>query len=153
MKIGSNPTSIQKAALPHLLHPGLDRDILIQAQTGSGKTLTYLLPIVQSLLPLCEESFIDRSVGTLAIVLAPTRELARQIYEVFEKLINLALSLKEQNEDGKVQSGGRDGSFQVCCPVVRPKTTKSSDCVKVAPSWSRQREGCWIICKTHPALT
>lgn len=100
MKIGSNPTSIQKAALPHLLHPGLDRDILIQAQTGSGKTLTYLLPIVQSLLPLCEESFIDRSVGTLAIVLAPTRELARQIYEVLESLINLALSLKEQSEDG-----------------------------------------------------
>lgn len=101
MKIGSNPTSIQKAALPHLLHPGLDRDILIQAQTGSGKTLTYLLPIVQSLLPLCEESFIDRSVGTLAIVLAPTRELARQIYEVLEKLVSLALSLKEQNEDGE----------------------------------------------------
>ncbi|SJX66531.1 related to DBP7-RNA helicase required for 60S ribosomal subunit assembly [Sporisorium reilianum f. sp. reilianum] len=101
MNIGSNPTSIQKAALPHLLHPGLDRDILIQAQTGSGKTLTYLLPIVQSLLPLCEESFIDRSVGTLAIVLAPTRELARQIYEVLEKLVSLALSLKEQNEDGE----------------------------------------------------
>ncbi|KAJ1021874.1 hypothetical protein NDA16_003636 [Ustilago loliicola] len=100
MKIGSNPTSIQKAALPYLLHPGLDRDILIQAQTGSGKTLTYLLPIVQSLLPLCEESFIDRSVGTLAIILAPTRELARQIYEVLEKLVSLALSLKEQTEDG-----------------------------------------------------
>lgn len=99
MKIGSNPTSIQQAALPHLLHPGLDRDILIQAQTGSGKTLTYLLPIVQSLLPLCEESFIDRSVGTLAIILAPTRELARQIYEVLEKLVSLALSLKEQNQD------------------------------------------------------
>uniref|UniRef100_V5EWT8 ATP-dependent RNA helicase n=1 Tax=Kalmanozyma brasiliensis (strain GHG001) TaxID=1365824 RepID=V5EWT8_KALBG len=99
MKIGSNPTSIQSAALPHLLHPGLDRDILIQAQTGSGKTLTYLLPIVQSLLPLCEESFIDRSVGTLAIILAPTRELARQIYEVLEKLVSLALSLKEQNEN------------------------------------------------------
>ncbi|GAC95102.1 RNA helicase [Pseudozyma hubeiensis SY62] len=101
MKIGSNPTSIQKAALPHLLHPGLDRDILIQAQTGSGKTLTYLLPIVQSLLPLCEESFIDRSVGTLAIILAPTRELARQIYEVLEKLVSLALSLKEQSEDSE----------------------------------------------------
>lgn len=99
MNIGSNPTAIQKAVLPHLLHPGLDRDILIQAQTGSGKTLTYLLPIVQSLLPLCEESFIDRSVGTLAIVLAPTRELARQIYEVLEKLVSLALSLKEQNQE------------------------------------------------------
>ncbi|KAJ1038054.1 hypothetical protein NDA10_007488 [Ustilago hordei] len=100
MKVGSNPTPIQRAALPHLLHQSLDRDILIQAQTGSGKTLTYLLPIVQSLLPLCQESFIDRSVGTLAIILAPTRELARQIYQVLEKLVSLALSLKEQSQGG-----------------------------------------------------
>ena len=74
------------------------RDVLLQAQTGSGKTLTYLLPILQSLLPLSEESFIDRSVGTLAIVLAPTRELARQIYQVLERLLTLSLSTPEEGE-------------------------------------------------------
>ena len=77
MDIRDKPTEIQRLAIPPLLSapPMPQRDVLIQAQTGSGKTLTYLLPIVQSLLPLSEESFIDRSVGTLAIILAPTREL------------------------------------------------------------------------------
>ena len=95
MAIGTRPTPIQKLALPHLLSSDTSRDIFLQAQTGSGKTLTYLLPIVQSLLPLGQESFIDRSVGTLAIILAPTRELARQIHDVLEKLVSLALTLKD----------------------------------------------------------
>lgn len=103
MSIGSRPTGIQRAALPALLQDDESRDALVHAQTGSGKTLTYLLPIIQSLLPLCTETWIDRSVGTLAIILAPTRELARQIYEVAEKLCQLHLSLREVNkkEDGE----------------------------------------------------
>ncbi|PWZ01238.1 DEAD-domain-containing protein [Testicularia cyperi] len=151
MKIGSNPTSIQKVALPHLLHPGLDRDILIQAQTGSGKTLTYLLPIIQSLLPLCEESFIDRGVGTLAIVLAPTRELARQIYEVLEKLVSLALSLKEQTEGAADQ----DNDAQVAGSVRRTRwlvpgllsggSTKNHE-------KQRLRKGCPIVVSTPGRL-
>ncbi|WFD03214.1 RNA helicase [Malassezia obtusa] len=101
MGVGAQPTEIQRLAVPPLLATPPDatalRDVLIQAQTGSGKTLTYLLPIVQSLLPLSTESFIDRSVGTLAIILAPTRELARQIYTVLEKL--LAMSLATDDAD------------------------------------------------------
>ncbi|PWN29709.1 DEAD-domain-containing protein [Jaminaea rosea] len=108
MSIGSRPTGIQRAALPTLLQDDDSRDALVHAQTGSGKTLTYLLPIIQSLLPLCTETWIDRSVGTLAIILAPTRELARQIYEVAEKLCQLHLSLREQaEEDGDEASAAR----------------------------------------------
>ena len=82
------PTGIQRSALPYLLSAPLEqangpavpiRDVLIQSQTGSGKTLTYLLPIIQTLLPLSRLSYIDRSIGTLAIILAPTKELAQQI--------------------------------------------------------------------------
>lgn len=100
MGIDGRPTEIQRRAIPPLLSapPATMRDVLLQAQTGSGKTLTYLLPILQSLLPLSEESFIDRSVGTLAIVLAPTRELARQIYQVLERLLTLSLSTPEEGE-------------------------------------------------------
>lgn len=96
------PTGIQRKALNFLLPANSSqRDALLHAQTGSGKTLCYLLPILQSLLPLCETSWIDRScLGTLAIILAPTRELARQIYEVAESLVSLHL-------------GGEDGSAQV----------------------------------------
>ncbi|TIC08494.1 DEAD-domain-containing protein [Wallemia mellicola] len=99
------PTPIQKLALPTLLQPTekdsvlSSRDVFIQSQTGSGKTLTYLLPIIQDLLPLGELSFIDRSIGTLAIILAPTRELARQIFDVLENLLHLSLTLKGVPEE------------------------------------------------------
>ncbi|WWC68063.1 uncharacterized protein I206_101982 [Kwoniella pini CBS 10737] len=104
-----NPTGIQRSCLPYMLSSPLDpdqtedtsaplRDVLIQAQTGSGKTLSYLLPIVQTLLPLSKLSYIDRSIGTLAIILAPTRELAQQISKVVEQLISMSLSLDEEDD-------------------------------------------------------
>ena len=115
------PTGIQRSALPYMLASPLDidkrtdfdedeggvkqeepeedlRDIFIQSQTGSGKTLTYLLPIVQTLLPLSRLSYIDRSIGTLAIILAPTRELAQQISKVLEQLLSLSLSSEDDDE-------------------------------------------------------
>lgn len=90
------PTSIQRAALPVLLpkhDPSGDasRDVFLQSQTGSGKTLSFLLPIIQDLLPLSSLSYIDRSIGTLAIIIAPTRELASQISEVLDTLLKLRL--------------------------------------------------------------
>ncbi|OCF38855.1 ATP-dependent RNA helicase DBP7 [Kwoniella heveanensis CBS 569] len=108
-----NPTAIQRSCLPYMLSSPLDpdhdkerdatsnaplRDVLIQAQTGSGKTLSYLLPIVQTLLPLSKLSYIDRSIGTLAIILAPTRELAQQISKVLEQLLSMSLSLDEEDD-------------------------------------------------------
>jgi len=70
------PTPIQEQALP----PGLaGRDVLACAQTGSGKTAAFLLPILQRL--------IARDRGTTrALVLTPTRELAAQIHEHLEQL-------------------------------------------------------------------
>jgi ATP-dependent RNA helicase DDX31/DBP7 len=89
------PTSIQRAVLSLLLsnqtEERANRDVFIQSQTGSGKTLAYLLPIIEDLLPLSSHSYIDRSIGTLAIVIAPTRELAKQISEVLEALLTLRL--------------------------------------------------------------
>src|SRR5437773_3539885 len=65
------PTPIQADAIP----PALEgRDVLACAQTGSGKTAAFLLPILNKL--------IDKPRGTTrALVLAPTRELAAQILE------------------------------------------------------------------------
>jgi ATP-dependent RNA helicase DDX31/DBP7 len=120
------PTGIQKACLPYMLSHPLDvdarvdddddddyetqgtkevavaagpRDVFIQSQTGSGKTLSYLLPVIQALLPLSKLSYIDRSIGTLAIILAPTRELAQQIAKVVESVLTMALSLADDEED------------------------------------------------------
>jgi ATP-dependent RNA helicase DDX31/DBP7 len=88
------PTSIQRASLLALLStrdsPSF-RDAFIQSQTGSGKTLSYLLPILHDLLPLSTNSYIDRSIGTLALIIAPTRELAKQISDVLDVLLKLRL--------------------------------------------------------------
>ena len=70
------PTPIQADAIPPALS---GRDVLACAQTGSGKTAAFLLPILQRL--------IDKPRGrTRALVLAPTRELAAQILEDFNAL-------------------------------------------------------------------
>lgn len=101
----SRPTSVQRAVLSALL-PTLEdaaaRDIFIQSQTGSGKTLSFLLPILQDLLPLSALSYIDRSIGTLAIIIAPTRELAKQISDVLEALLKLRLRAEDDSADGSL---------------------------------------------------
>lgn len=70
-----NPSKIQALVLPHALE---GRDLIGLAQTGSGKTGAFALPILQSLLETPQAFF--------ACVLSPTRELAIQIAEQFEAL-------------------------------------------------------------------
>ena len=88
-----DPTAVQKESIPRLLQE--NSDTFIQAQTGSGKTLAYLLPLVQKLTNLANDmessaARIDRHSGMFAIILAPTRELAKQISVVLEKLLRCA---------------------------------------------------------------
>ncbi|KAG1862974.1 DEAD-domain-containing protein [Suillus tomentosus] len=105
----TKPTSIQRAALPIFTKPSSEdtgaRDVFIQSQTGSGKTMAFLLPIIQDLLPLSTHSYIDRSIGTLAIIIAPTRELAKQISDVLEAL--LTLRLRPDGEQENTESSTR----------------------------------------------
>ena len=70
-----SPTPIQVESIPYALQ---GRDVIGLAQTGSGKTAAFALPILQALLENPQPLF--------AVVLAPTRELAIQIAETFEKL-------------------------------------------------------------------
>ena len=72
----TDPTPIQTRTIPHILE---GRDIVGCAQTGTGKTAAFVLPIVQIL----NENRGSRSIRVLA--LAPTRELAAQINEEFGK--------------------------------------------------------------------
>ncbi|CAL4135053.1 unnamed protein product, partial [Meganyctiphanes norvegica] len=74
-------TMVQKNSIPGIL---AGRDALIKSQTGSGKTLTYALPLIHNLMMLNPK--VKRSDGTLALVIVPTRELALQSYQWFEKL-------------------------------------------------------------------
>ncbi|GAA6152997.1 DEAD/DEAH box helicase [Pseudoteredinibacter isoporae] len=64
-------TPVQEAAIPAVLE---GKDLMVSAATGSGKTLAFLLPVYQRL--LAQDS---PKTGTRALILCPTRELARQI--------------------------------------------------------------------------
>jgi ATP-dependent RNA helicase DDX47/RRP3 len=71
----AKPTNIQRMSIPESLS---GRDVVGLAETGSGKTGAFAIPILQALLANPARLF--------AVVLAPTRELAFQINEVFEAL-------------------------------------------------------------------
>ena len=85
------PTGIQKSSISQLVAE--DSDAFIQSETGSGKTLAYLLPIVQRIMTLTGSggtNDVHRDSGLFAIILAPTRELCKQILVVLERLLGCA---------------------------------------------------------------
>src|SRR5580704_18278368 len=71
------PTPVQALAIEPAL---AGHDVVATAQTGTGKTLAFVLPLLESL------SRTPLEAGIRAIVLSPTRELAMQIEETFSKL-------------------------------------------------------------------
>ncbi|KAF8262814.1 P-loop containing nucleoside triphosphate hydrolase protein [Lactarius quietus] len=109
----STPTSIQRASLLALLPQGdstSPRDAFIQSQTGSGKRLSYLLPVLHDLLPLSTNSYIDRSIGTLARIVALAWELAKQISDVLDS--------KSQNWRGRRNTGYRTKFYAAIAAVA-----------------------------------
>lgn len=71
-KIGiTEPTPIQAQSIPLILN---GKDVIARAQTGTGKTLAFLLPILEKINP--------RQLEVQALILSPTRELALQITEI-----------------------------------------------------------------------
>jgi ATP-dependent RNA helicase RhlE len=70
------PTPVQVAAIPDAL---AGKDVLATAQTGTGKTLAFLIPIIEHLLQ-------NEAVGIAALVLVPTRELAMQVVGQYNAL-------------------------------------------------------------------
>jgi ATP-dependent RNA helicase RhlE len=65
----SVPTPVQAAAIPEAL---AGKDVIATAQTGTGKTLAFLVPVIEKL-------FAQKTLGITALVLVPTRELAMQV--------------------------------------------------------------------------
>ena len=93
------PTPIQAQAIPHVL---ARRDVLGIAQTGTGKTAAFVLPMITML-----EKGRARARMPRTLILEPTRELAAQVYESFEKYgknhkLNVALII------GGVSFGDQD---------------------------------------------
>jgi ATP-dependent RNA helicase RhlE len=76
------PTPVQAQAIPRVLE---GRDLMAGAQTGTGKTAAFALPILQQMAPLANTSASPARHPVRALVLAPTRELAIQVEESFRE--------------------------------------------------------------------
>lgn len=88
------PTSIQQACIPLLLQ---QKDLMGLAQTGTGKTAAFALPLLQA---LSENRTVVKSNHVRALILSPTRELAAQIHD------NIAAYGKELKLSTAVMFGG-----------------------------------------------
>ena len=92
------PTPIQEKAIPHGL---AGKDIVATAQTGTGKTLAFMVPAIEKLLAA-------QSKKPQVVVLVPTRELAMQVHAVYEqlrgKLPHAALVIGGLSEKSQIQS-------------------------------------------------
>ncbi|MFI3185188.1 MAG: DEAD/DEAH box helicase [Methylococcaceae bacterium] len=98
-KLGfEQPTPVQLQAIPLALE---HKDLLVSAETGSGKTAAFLLPTLHHLLSLP-----SRKAGTRALVLTPTRELAQQIFKHCQQLAeftDLKIGLITGGDDFRLQ--------------------------------------------------
>jgi ATP-dependent RNA helicase RhlE len=72
----STPTPVQAAAIPRALE---GKDVIATAQTGTGKTLAFLIPVMEKLSA-------QEGAGIAALVLVPTRELAMQVVAQYDAL-------------------------------------------------------------------
>jgi len=106
-------TPAQKLALPKLLQ---GTNALLQAESGSGKSLCYILPILNSLLSKKKSSSSASSKIKGALILAPTKELCTQIYSFFRAL----------DPENKVNIT-RLGSLTHFAPVVPHLDQKNSE--------------------------
>jgi ATP-dependent RNA helicase RhlE len=101
----SIPTPVQAAAIPQAL---AGKDVLATAQTGTGKTLAFVIPIMEQLLR-------QNTAGIAALVLVPTRELAMQVAEQYDSLRGKQLSpaalvvggLAEREQLRAIRNGAR----------------------------------------------
>jgi ATP-dependent RNA helicase RhlE len=107
------PTPVQAQAIP----PALEgKDVLGTAQTGTGKTLAFLIPIIEM---LRHEPSAHGAIS--ALVLLPTRELAMQVHEQYEQLrgknmAKAALVIGGVSEKAQIQSLRADAQFVIATP-------------------------------------
>jgi len=101
----STPTPVQAAAIPQALE---GKDVLATAQTGTGKTLAFLIPVIEHMLQ-------ENTPGIAALVLVPTRELAMQVVDQYNALRGKQLSpaalvvggLPEAKQLSAIRAGAR----------------------------------------------
>jgi len=116
-------TPIQERAI----QPALEgKDVIGTAQTGTGKTLAFLIPVIELLRK-------DSSAQATALVLLPTRELAMQVHEVYESLRTksmpqASLVIGGVSEKAQIQ-GLRAGSSLIIATPGRLQDQQTTECL------------------------
>jgi len=105
----SEPTLIQEKVIPLVLDK---KNVMVQAQTGSGKSASFVLPMVEL---LARETY-EGKAKIRALVLAPTRELTSQVAEIFTEFA--PKRLKVVSVIGGEQLGSQMSAIQKGCDIV-----------------------------------
>lgn len=108
------PTPIQFKAIPYVLE---GKDVMGAAQTGTGKTAGYSLPVLQSLLYFANTSVSPARHPVRMLVLVPTRELADQVYEDIKSYAKYT-TLKVAVVFGGVDMSTQTGFLRAGCEVL-----------------------------------
>ena len=108
------PTPIQAQAIPVVIQ---GRDVMGAAQTGTGKTAAFTLPILQRLMPLANTSASPARHPVRALILTPTRELADQVAENVSKYSE-SIPLRSAVVFGGVDIGPQRDALRRGCEVV-----------------------------------
>ncbi|SBT50387.1 DEAD/DEAH helicase, putative [Plasmodium ovale wallikeri] len=90
------PTKIQKLAIPYILK---GNDVILNSKTGSGKTMAYLIPVVQNLIKFNINEKEHLKFFYKCIIISPTEELCLQIYDVVEKLCTYVKTIVTVNHN------------------------------------------------------
>jgi ATP-dependent RNA helicase RhlE len=110
----TDPTPIQEQAIPIVL---AGRDLMARAQTGTGKTAAFALPILQRLKVHANTSFSPARHPIRVLVVTPTRELAVQIHDAF-KAYGRHVSLRSTVVYGGVPMGPQERDLQAGVEIV-----------------------------------
>ena len=146
-----SPTPIQAEAIPLLLESGAG-DVVMQAQTGSGKTLAYALPLLNMILSSFnpnganDSSSFREEIGTLGLVIVPTRELAVQTQATLTKILSrvrphwivttaLTGGDSRKSEKARLRRG---------CQIVVGTPGRLLDHLKTSEGWKRSKLS-WLI--------
>jgi superfamily II DNA/RNA helicase len=127
-----HPTPVQQLAIPRLLEGDDSRTnsssdaFWCEAPTGSGKTITYLIPLIQNLLMLRKQRQQQQTRGKdkeriTALVLVPTRELCIQIGSVLDQLVDDIPQPQQRKLSTMVLHGGT---------LLTPQIVRLSDCAQ-----------------------
>ena len=126
----TEPTPVQSQGIPPILR---GQDVMAGAQTGTGKTAAFTLPMLQKLKQHANTSVSPARHPVRALIITPTRELAAQVFEsirTYGKYIPLRSAVRLRRRSTSIRR------LPNCAPVSR--------------SWWRPRGACSTTCTSAP---